>query len=73
MERQNLDKDLQIVRQSQSKLALDFCVMHEIKPTFSELMRLVDVLTESVVLTPDDEFKKTIKARLKVNLPVKAD
>ena len=35
--------------------------MHEIKPTFSELMRLVDVLTESVVLTPDDEFKKTIK------------
>jgi hypothetical protein len=61
MERKNLEREISIARQSQSKLALELCSIHGIKPTLRELMRLTDVLAESVLLTPDDEFKETIK------------
>ena len=60
-ERTNLTREISIARQSQSKLALEFCSIHGIKPTLVELMRLTDVLAESVLLSPDDEFKQTIK------------
>jgi len=60
-ERKNLDREVSIARQSQSKLALEFCVIHGIKPSLRELMRLTDVLAESVLLTSDNELKETIK------------
>lgn len=61
MARENINKDLQIVKQSQSKLALDFFKVHDIKPSLKELLRLTDILVESVVLMPDQEFKETVK------------
>ena len=61
MERKNLDREVSIARQSQSKLALEFCSINGIVPTLRELMRLTDVLAESVLLTSDDQFKESIK------------
>jgi hypothetical protein len=60
MERNNLIKDISIVRQSSIKIALEFCKVHGIQPTMKELIRLTDVFAEDSLLTPDDEFKKTV-------------
>ena len=60
-ERQNLIKDLSIVRQSSIKIALEFCKVHGIQPSMKELIRLTDIFAEDALLTPDKQFKESVK------------
>ena len=61
MERKVWSKDVSIVRQSSIKISLEFCKVHHIAPTLKELLRLTDVLAEDALMSPDKEFKQTIK------------
>jgi hypothetical protein len=47
-------KDINIMRQSQQKMAFDFCVKRGYTPTFMELQRITDVFVE-VCLRPRDK------------------
>jgi hypothetical protein len=60
-ERQNLIKDISIVRQSSIKIALEFCKVHGIQPSMKELIRLTDIFAEDALLTPDKQFKESVK------------
>jgi len=47
-------KDINIMRQSQQKMAFDFCNKRGYTPTFMELQRITDVFVE-VCLRPRDK------------------
>mgnify|MGYP000897899425 CR=1 FL=1 len=53
-------KDIQIVRQSSVKIALEFCKVHGIQPTLRELFRLTDIFAENALVKPNNETKITI-------------
>ena len=54
------NKDIQIIRQSQIKLAYDFLKDHGIIPTVKELQKVTDVFTLCCLQSPDDDLKKRI-------------
>lgn len=60
-ERTNWSKEISIVRQSGVKIALEFCKVHNIQPTLKELFRLTDIFAEDCLLTPDEDFKKSVE------------
>jgi hypothetical protein len=55
------NRDIQILRQSQSKLALDYVNHIGVKVTFAELQRITDVFIECCLRPQDDELKERIK------------
>ena len=54
-------KEIQIMRQSQQKMALDFCIQNEITPTMEELQRITNLFVECCIKPQDEELKKRIK------------
>ncbi|CAB4136837.1 hypothetical protein UFOVP1479_14 [uncultured Caudovirales phage] len=55
--------DIKILRQSQSKIALDYCQMKGINLSVEELMRVTDVFVETCLRDhKDEDLKKRIKA-----------
>ena len=59
-ERSIFNKDMQIIRQSQIKLAYDFLKDHGITPTVKELQKVTDVFTLCCLYSPDEDLKKRI-------------
>ena len=55
-------KEIQIMRQSQSKLALEYVSSVGINVTVEELQRITDILVECCLRPQDDDLKKRIKA-----------
>lgn len=55
------NREIQILRQSQSKMALEYVNHIGVKVTFSELQRITDVLIECCLRPQDDELKERIK------------
>lgn len=55
-------KDLQILRQSQQKIALDFVTSKGITLTMMELQRVTDVFVECCLRPMDDDLKKRIQS-----------
>lgn len=55
-------RDIQIMRQSQSKLALDYVTSVGIIITVEELQRITDLFVECVLRPQDDDLKKRIKS-----------
>lgn len=56
-------KDIQIMRQSQQKIALDYLTSMKVTATLEELQRVTDVFVECC-LRPQDESLKTRVKRL---------
>jgi hypothetical protein len=56
------NKDIQIMRQSQSKLALEYVNSIGVTVTVEELQRMTDVFVECCLRPQDDDLKKRIKA-----------
>ena len=54
-------RDIQIMRQSQSKMALEYLNSIGVKVTFEELQRITDVFVECCLRPQDDDLKKRIK------------
>lgn len=54
-------KDVQILRQSQSKLALEYVSSIGVKLSVFELQKVTDVLVEICHRPMDDDLKKRIK------------
>ena len=54
-------KEIQILRQSQIKLALDYVNTVGVKVTIEELQRITDILVECCLRPQDDDLKKRIK------------
>lgn len=54
-------RDVQILRQSQSKLALEYLEAHKLTVSIEELQRMTDVLVECCLRPADDDLKKRIK------------
>lgn len=54
-------KDIQILRQSQSKLALEYTNTIGVKLTFEELQRVTDIFVECCLRPQDKELKDRIK------------
>jgi hypothetical protein len=54
-------RDIQILRQSQSKMALDYVNHIGVKVTFAELQRITDVFVECCLKPQDDDMKERIK------------
>ena len=55
-------RDIQIIRQSQSKLALDYVQSIGVTISIEELQRITDLLVECCLRPQDDDLKKRIKA-----------
>jgi hypothetical protein len=55
------NRDIQILRQSQSKMALEYVNHIGVKVTFAELQRITDVFIECCLKPQDDELKTRIK------------
>ncbi len=55
-------KEIQIMRQSQSKLALEYVASVGIKITVEELQRITDLFVECCLRPQDDDLKKRIKS-----------
>ena len=55
-------KEIQIMRQSQSKLALEYVTSVGINVSVEELQRMTDILVECCLRPQDDDLKKRIKA-----------
>jgi hypothetical protein len=55
-------KDIQIMRQSQSKLAVEYISSVGITITVEELQRITDILVECCLRPQDDALKNRIKA-----------
>lgn len=49
-------KDINIMRQSQQKMAFDFCVKRGYTPTFMELQRITDVFVEVCLRARDKDL-----------------
>jgi hypothetical protein len=54
-------RDIQILRQSQSKMALEYLNSIGVKVTFEELQRITDVFVECCLRPQDEDLKKRIK------------
>jgi hypothetical protein len=54
-------KDIQILRQSQSKMALEYLNSVGVKVTFEELQRVTDVFVECCLRPQDNDLKERIK------------
>ena len=53
-------KDISIMRQSQQKMAFDFCNKRGYTPTFKELQRITDVFVEVCLRPRDKELDERI-------------
>lgn len=54
-------KEVSILRQSQSKMAMDYINHIGIKVTFTELQRVTDVFVECCLRPQDNDLKERIK------------
>jgi hypothetical protein len=54
-------KDIQIMRQSQSKMALEYLNTVGVHVTFEEFQRVTDVFVECCLRSQDDDLKERIK------------
>jgi len=54
-------RDIQILRQSQSKMALEYTNSVGVRVTVEELQRITDVFVECCLRPQDDDLKKRIK------------
>ena len=54
-------RDIQILRQSQSKMALEYTNSVGVKITVEELQRITDVFVECCLRPQDEDLKKRIK------------
>lgn len=54
-------RDIQILRQSQSKMSLEYLNSVGVKVTFEELQRVTDVFVECCLRPQDNELKERIK------------
>ena len=55
-------KDIQIMRQSQSKMALEYVQSVGVSVTLEELVRITDLFVEICLRPQDEDLKKRIKA-----------
>ena len=55
-------RDIQIMRQSQSKMALEYVTSVGVSVTLEELIRITDLFVEICLRPQDDDLKKRIKA-----------
>ncbi len=55
-------RDIQIMRQSQSKLALEYVTEHGIEVSVEELQRITDVFVECCLRPIDEDLRKRIKS-----------
>ena len=55
-------RDIQILRQSQSKMALEYTNSVGVRVTVEELQRITDVFVECCLRPQDDDLKRRIKA-----------
>lgn len=55
-------RDIQIMRQSQSKMALEYVNNSGIEVTVEELQRITDVFVECCLRPIDDDLRKRIKS-----------
>lgn len=55
-------KEIQIMRQSQQKMAFDFCKSKGYVPTLMELHRITDIFVEMCLKPLDEGLKKRIVA-----------
>ena len=55
-------KEIQIMRQSQSKLALEYVSSVGLKITVEELQRITDLFVECCLRPQDDDLRKRIKS-----------
>jgi hypothetical protein len=53
-------KEIQIMRQSQQKMAFDFCKSKGYTPTLTELQRITDIFVEICLRPLDNELKSRI-------------
>lgn len=54
-------RDVQILRQSQSKLALEYLSQHNVTVTVEELQRMTDVFVECCLRPLDTDLKERIR------------
>lgn len=54
-------KEIQIMRQSQSKLALEYVSSVGVKISVEELQRITDIFVECCLRPQDEDLKKRIK------------
>ncbi len=55
-------REIQIMRQSQSKMALEYVTSVGVSVTLEELVRITDLFVEICLRPQDDDLKKRIKA-----------
>jgi hypothetical protein len=55
-------REIQIMRQSQSKMALEYVTSVGVNVTLEELVRITDLFVEICLRPQDDDLKKRIKA-----------
>lgn len=55
-------RDIQIMRQSQSKMALEYVNNSGVEVTVEELQRITDVFVECCLRPIDDDLRKRIKS-----------
>jgi hypothetical protein len=53
--------DIKILQQSQSKMALEYLNLMDVKPTVEELWRVTEVFVQCCLHKQDDDLKKRIK------------
>jgi len=61
MERTIYNKDIQILRQSQIKLALEYCNSIGVQLSIAELQRMTEVLVECCLFAMDKDLKERVK------------
>ena len=54
-------RDIQIMRQSQSKMALEYLNTVGVKVSFEELQRVTDVFVECCLRPQDNDLKERVK------------
>jgi hypothetical protein len=54
-------RDIQIMRQSQSKMALEYLNSVVVQVTFEELQRVTDVFVECCLRPQDNDLKERVK------------
>ena len=55
-------REIQIMRQSQSKMALDYVTSVGVKVSVEELIRITELFVELCLRPSDDDLKKRVKA-----------
>jgi hypothetical protein len=55
-------REIQIMRQSQSKMALDYVTSVGVTVTVEELIRITELFVEVCLRAKDDDLKRRIKA-----------